>query len=75
MIILRIADALTVYFILVLAVVLGVWIYYNIRRRAWLPTPTKKIIYRCAQCQHFYVGAGGTESCPQCGHENEQLQF
>lgn len=72
---LDIAGALTVYFVSFLAVILGVWIYYSARRRAWLPAPTKKLIYRCAKCQHFFVEAGGKQPCPQCGHENEQLQF
>ena len=75
MITLDIAGAMTAYYLLSLAVVLGVWIYYNFKRRAWLPGPTKKIIYRCGKCQHFYVAAGGKESCPQCGYVNEQLQF
>jgi Zn finger protein HypA/HybF involved in hydrogenase expression len=75
MIPLGIADTLTLYFLSALAVVLGVWVYYSARRRAWLPAPTKKVIYRCEKCLHFYVHAGGKEPCPQCGRENEPLQF
>ena len=70
-----IAGTLTFWFLSYLAVILGVWVYYSARRRAWLPAPTKKVIYRCSKCQHFYVEAGGNKPCPQCGHENEQLQF
>lgn len=75
MIHLDIAGAFICYFVSALAVVLGVCVYYGARRKAWLPAPTKKVIYRCSKCQHFYVQAGGKEPCPQCGHENEPLQF
>jgi Zn finger protein HypA/HybF involved in hydrogenase expression len=72
---LDIAGALTAFLFSSLAVMLGVWLYYSARRRAWLPAPTKKVIYRCGKCQHFYVEAGGKKPCPQCGRENEELQF
>ena len=75
MISLDVAGILTVYFLSLLAVVLGVWIYYSVRRRAWLPSSPKRVIYRCGKCQHFYVEAGGKQPCPQCGRENEPLQF
>jgi len=72
---LDIAGALTCYFVSGLALILGVWLYYSARRKAWLPAPTKKVIYRCSKCLHFYVESGSKEPCPQCGRENEPLQF
>lgn len=70
-------TAIVIFCILVAAIFLGLWMYYDRRDYALFEHARKKSTFCCLRCQHLYWAAGQPEvmKCPRCGHENARLRF
>lgn len=71
-------DALIfAYLVAVLAVLCGVGIYTELRRRHFDPKPSADRIFRCESCALVYTDDPDVvrSRCPQCGKPNEAIQF
>jgi len=66
-----------VYCLIVAAVFLGLWLYYDRRDHARFEGERRKTTFRCLRCEHLYETRGVHElgACPRCGQENARLKF
>lgn len=65
------------YFVLMLAGISTVALYYDFRRRRFEPTPTEDHVFRCEECAFVYTDDADVDRsrCPQCGTLNELIKF
>ena len=74
-------DALNIsaliYCLIVAAVFLGMWLYYDHRDHARFEIERRKTTFRCQHCEHLYAAQGVLDFavCPRCGKENARLKF
>lgn len=66
-----------VYCLIVAAVFLGIWFYYDHRDHARFESERRKTVFRCQRCNHLYEARGVVDfaDCPRCGQENARLKF
>lgn len=69
--------AVVVYCVLVAALFLGLWLYYDRRDHARFEQERRRTVFHCIRCDRIYEARAGTElcRCPACGHENSRLKF
>ena len=69
--------AVVVYCVLVAAVFLGLWLFYDRRDHMRFDRQRRRATFHCIRCDRLYTGPEGTElcTCPRCGHENARLRF
>ncbi|HTQ32432.1 MAG TPA: hydrogenase nickel incorporation protein HypA [Opitutaceae bacterium] len=74
---LALPTAVVFYCLVVAAVFLGLWFYYDRRDHARFEGERRKTTFHCIRCGHLYVAPTGAElcKCPRCGHENSRLKF
>jgi hypothetical protein len=60
-----------------LAVLFGLVIYSEMRRRRFKPAPSEDRIFRCVDCGYVYTDDPDVDRsrCAQCGKLNEPIQF
>lgn len=70
-------TAVIVYCVLIAAVFLGLWFYYDRRDHARFEGERRKTTFHCIRCDQLYTAPGAPElaQCPHCGHENVRLRF
>lgn len=66
-----------IYCLLVAALFLGLWLYYDHRDHARFEGERRRTTFRCARCNHLYVLRGEIQAgtCPKCAQENSRLKF
>lgn len=59
------------------AVVLGLWVYYDVRDRSLFDRERQKGSFHCVRCQHLYSANRHSRAvdCPACGFANTRLKF
>lgn len=70
-------TAALIYCLIVAAVFLGLWLYYDRRDHRRFELERRKTTFHCIRCDHLYTAPFGTElsACPRCKHENTRLKF
>ncbi|MSU69538.1 MAG: hydrogenase nickel incorporation protein HypA [Opitutaceae bacterium] len=70
-------TGVVVYCLLVAAVFLGLWFYYDRREHARFELERRKTSFHCIRCDRLYTAPAGAQlcPCPRCGHENTRLKF
>jgi rRNA maturation endonuclease Nob1 len=70
-------TAAVIYCVLVAAVFLGLWLWYDRRDHRRFELERRKRTFHCIRCDTLYTAPTGTEvcRCPKCGHENARLRF
>ncbi|MSU49140.1 MAG: hydrogenase nickel incorporation protein HypA [Opitutus sp.] len=70
-------TATVIYCVLVAAVFLGLWYYYDRRDHQRFEHERRKTTFHCIRCDALYTAPKGTEmcQCPKCGYENARLKF
>jgi rRNA maturation endonuclease Nob1 len=65
------------YSLIVAAVFLGLWFYYDRRDHLRFELERRKTTFHCIRCDRLYTARAGTPfcKCPRCGHENTRLKF
>ncbi|HLP02531.1 MAG TPA: hydrogenase nickel incorporation protein HypA [Opitutaceae bacterium] len=60
-----------------IALLVGLWVYYDRRDRRLYDGTRRKTTFHCLKCGHVYTSAERHElcACPRCGHENPRLHF
>lgn len=74
---LEFATATVVYCLIVAAVFLGLWLYYDRRDHRRFELERRRRAFHCIRCDRLYTASAGTEvaDCPACGHRNLRLRF
>ncbi len=69
--------AAVIYCVLVAAIFLGLWRYYDHRDHRRFEIERRKTTFHCIRCDALYMAPAGTAlcKCPRCGHENTRLRF
>jgi len=69
--------ATVIFCLLVAAIILALWLYYDHRDYALFEHARRKSTFCCIRCKHLYSLTGRPEAgkCPHCGHENARLKF
>jgi rubrerythrin len=70
-------NLILTYVIVLLASLMAVGIYAELRRRRFEPTPSEDRIFRCRRCGYVYTDDSDVDRsrCSQCGQMNEAIQF
>jgi hypothetical protein len=70
-------DLILAYVVVMLAGLIGVAIYSELRRRRFEPTPSEDRIFRCRRCGYVYTDDPDVDRsrCSQCGQINEAIEF
>ena len=65
------------YVVALLAVLLGLVVYSEMRRRRFKPAPSEDRIFRCEECGYVYTDDPDVDRsrCAQCGKLNEPIEF
>jgi len=65
------------YVIGLLAALLGLGLYSEMRRRRFKPAPSEDRIFRCVECGYVYTDDPDVDRsrCAQCGKLNEPIEF
>lgn len=65
------------YVVGLLAALLGLGLYSEMRRRRFKPAPNEDRIFRCAGCGYVYTDDPDVDRsrCAQCGKLNEAIEF
>lgn len=73
----ELTTAAVVYCVLVAAVFLALWMYYDRRDHRRFELERRKTVFHCIRCDTLYTAPSGTElcTCPKCGYENARLRF
>lgn len=66
-----------VYVVVLLGVLTGLSIYYELRRKQFEPRPSEDHIFRCRQCGFVYTDDPDVDRsrCPHCRRFNEAIEF
>jgi rRNA maturation endonuclease Nob1 len=77
MILLSFEGFVLAYILAGLAVILGMWLYYDRRDRNLYDTQRHRHVFHCVKCGKLYERGGDDElaDCPQCGFWNDRLRF
>ena len=70
-------DWVEVEAVLVAAIFLGLWFYYDRRDYRRFERERRKTTFHCIRCDQLYTASLGSElcPCPRCAHENTRLKF
>jgi rubrerythrin len=70
-------NLILTYVIVLLAGLIALGIYAELRRRRFEPTPSEDRIFRCRRCGYVYTDDPDVDRsrCSQCGQMNEAIQF
>ncbi|HEX2851640.1 MAG TPA: hydrogenase nickel incorporation protein HypA [Opitutaceae bacterium] len=70
-------TAVVLYCVLVAAVFLGLWLYFDHRDHLRFEGERRKTTFHCIRCDALYTAPAGPElaDCPRCGHKNTRLRF
>jgi hypothetical protein len=70
-------NLILLYVVVLLAALVGVAIYSELRRRRFEPTPSKDSIFRCHGCGYVYTDDPDVDRsrCSQCGQTNGAIEF
>jgi hypothetical protein len=73
----ELTTATVIFCVLVAAVFLGLWFYYDRRDHRRFELERRKTVFHCIRCDALYTAPTGTalSKCPKCGHENGRLRF
>jgi rubrerythrin len=73
----ELVTLVVIYCILVAALFLAMWIFYDRRDHALFEHERRKSTFLCIRCEHLYAVSGSPEEspCPKCGHENARLKY
>ena len=65
------------YVVGLLAALLGLGVYSELRRRRFKPAPSEDRIFRCEGCGYVYTDDPDVDRsrCAQCGKLNEPIEF
>ena len=71
------STAVVIYCVLVGAVFLGLWLYYDRRDHRRFELERRRTVFHCIRCDALYTAPSGSElcKCPKCGYENARLRF
>lgn len=60
-----------------LALVFGLWVYYDRRDRSLFDAQRFRHTFHCVKCGTLYESRGhqSLADCPHCGFKNERLRF
>jgi protein-arginine kinase activator protein McsA len=60
-----------------LAALLGLGVYSEMRRRRFKPAPSEDRIFRCENCGYIYTDDRDVDRsrCAECGRLNEPIEF
>jgi hypothetical protein len=66
-----------IYIFSALALILGLWLFYDFRDKNIYEAERKKVIFHCIKCNKIYTGRQGVDvsCCPRCNFENGRLKF
>ena len=66
-----------IYVALALGLLLGLWIFSELRRRRFGPSHTEDRVFRCKNCGYVYTDDPDVDRsrCAQCGKLNEPIEF
>ena len=59
------------------ALLSGLWVYYDRRDRRFYDQTRRKTTFHCLKCSHVYTSVEQHDlcPCPRCGHPNPRLHF
>jgi len=65
------------YVVILLGALVGLSIYYELRRKQFEPRPSEDHIFRCGKCGFVYTDDPDVDRsrCPHCGRLNEAIEF
>jgi len=65
------------YCLIVGAIFVGLWLYYDRRERVRYKAEARKWTFHCIRCDNLYSSnnLSGSVACPKCGHSNARLRF
>ena len=65
------------YLLAVMAGLLALALYAELRRRRFEPTPSQDRVFRCRRCEYVYTDDADVDRsrCAQCGQMNDPIQF
>lgn len=74
---LDLTTAAVLYSVVVAAVFIVAWFYYDRRGHASFQAKRGRTAFHCIRCDRLYAAPAGTElcPCPGCGHRNTRLKF
>lgn len=66
-----------IYIFSAFALLLGLWLYYDLRDKNIYEAERKKVIFHCIKCDKIYTDHQGAETspCPRCDFQNSRLKF
>lgn len=70
-------TASVVYCVIVAAVFIGLWLWYDRRDHQRFERERRKTTFHCIRCDALYSAPAGTDlsPCPKCGYQNARLRF
>jgi len=74
---LTLSAATVIYCVVVGAVFLGLWLWYDRRDHQRFEQERRKSTFHCIRCDALYTASSSQSlaRCPKCGHENGRLRF
>ena len=68
---------IVIYVAVLLAALIGLWVYSEMRRHRFGPARTEDRIFRCTKCGLVYTDDPDVDRsrCVQCGQLNEAIEF
>ena len=74
---LDLTTASVIYSLIVAAVFIGAWFYYDRRDHASCHAGRGRTAFHCIRCDRLYAAPAGAGlcPCPGCGHRNTRLKF
>jgi hypothetical protein len=68
---------ISAYVAVLLGALVGLSIYYELRRKQFEPRPSADRIFRCKKCAFVYTDDPDVDlsRCPHCGRMNEAIEF
>lgn len=66
-----------IYIFSALALIVGLWIFYDLRDNNLYEAERKRTIFHCVKCDKIYTEKQGIEvaRCPRCAFENTRLKY
>ena len=77
MITITLANGFLIYLLLGIGVVLGLWIYYDLRDKSLYQAERSKAVFHCVKCGKIYAKKMEVKrsTCPRCQFRNTHLEF